>query len=340
MKKRILGISLILVMLLLNIGCSKPDTSVNSSEDNEILKVEKNLFDVEVTLPTSLVGDSDDTLDEVVKTAGVTDITKNEDGSITMKMTKKAHKKLLSELRLSIDKSIEEFLSDKENYASFDSISRNEDMTEFNVTVDANTFNITEGMSALAFHIQGGLYQAFNAVPTEQAKVIVNFINKDTGDIIDSVDSSKQNDANAGSIDNTENEAKEIQDSTVNQTVDTDFSAVNMPVDGTYINSTNGGFPNTCEIRVAKESNNSFRFSIWQVIDENGNGTNNLIFMENIAVFDSADAATAVFRGQTYTVYFDCSNLYNIKLSGFDQATSISNNFLNMSAKFDSVYQD
>lgn len=58
------------------------------------MKAEKNLLSVEVTLPASLVKDGEAELDEEAKEAGVKEITKNEDGSITMKMTKEAHKDL------------------------------------------------------------------------------------------------------------------------------------------------------------------------------------------------------------------------------------------------------
>lgn len=189
-----------------------------------------------------------------------------------------------------------------------------------------------------------------NAVPKNQLEATVNFIDNSCAETLHSCSSNEPNNSQ-GSPDplDTNKITDEISDSInqddsqdpgTDQAVDSSFIASYMPVDGTFINSTNGGFPNTCEIKVAKENDNSFRFSIWQVIDENGNGTNNMIFMENIAVFDSADSTIAVFRGQTYTVYFDCSEPYYIKLSGFDQATSISNNFLNMAAKFESVYED
>lgn len=333
------------------IGCSKPDSSNNSSEDYETLKAKEKLLDVEVTLPASLVSDSEDPLDEEAKAAGVKKIVKNDDGSITLKMTKAAHRQLLSDFKDSIDDGIDEILEDKENYPSFDSITYNDDLTEFTVNVDPNTYNEIQSLAALVFYIEGNIYQALNAVPENQLATSVNFIDNSCGEILhsysaDSVDDFKKQ---LDSLEHTDKLTKESsesikqddsQDSTTDQAIDNNFIASYLPVDGTYVNSTNGGLPNSCEIKVTKESDNSFRFSIWQIIDENGNGTNKIIFMENIAVFDSPDATTAVFRGQTYTVYFDCSEPFHIYLSGFDQATSLSNRFLNMAAYFDSVYVD
>ncbi len=112
--------------------------------------------------------------------------------------------------------------------------------------------------------------------------------------------------------------------STVNQS----FSAQYMPADGHYYNSTNGGFPHTCEIRVNRIDDRSFSFSIWD--DEKCDGNPKMIFKEHTAEFDSADATTAVFYGQQYTLYFDCSSYGIITLSGFDAATGLGNTFYNM----------
>lgn len=197
MKKRLLAIIMVAMLAFSLTACSgkaekktEDKEKTEESSDGKSLKAEKNLLSVEVTLPASLVGDDDLTLDEEAKAAGVKEITKNEDGSVTMKMTKDAHKKLLAELKTGIDESIEEILADKENYSSFDSITYNDDVTEFTVNVDASTYGGLQSFAAFAFYIEGNIYQALNAVPEDQLRTIVNFVNKDTGEIIESGDSS------------------------------------------------------------------------------------------------------------------------------------------------------
>lgn len=201
MKKRLLAIIMVAMLAFSLTACggkvekkTEDKEKTEESSDGESLKAEKNLLSVEVTLPASLVGDDDLTLDEEAKAAGVKEITKNEDGSVTMKMTKDAHKKLLAELKTGIDESIEEILADKENYSSFDSITYNDDVTEFTVNVDASTYGGLQSFAALAFYIEGNIYQALNAVPEDQLRTIVNFVNKDTGEIIESGDSSELGD--------------------------------------------------------------------------------------------------------------------------------------------------
>lgn len=108
------------------------------------------------------------------------------------------------------------------------------------------------------------------------------------------------------------------------------FTSAYMPANGSYFNSTDGGFPNTCEIRINQEKGNSFKFSIWEIIDGNGNSTENIIFKEHVAVFENQDDTSAVYRGKSYTVYFDCSEYGTVKLSGFSPAIKMGNIFYNI----------
>lgn len=57
---------------------------------------------------------------------------------------------------------------------------------------------------------------------------------------------------------------------------------------------------------------------------------NTQIFEENTAVFENQNDTTAVYRGQKYTLNFDCSKYGRIKLSGFDEAVQQGDTFLNM----------
>lgn len=319
-----------------------------TSPQNSLVK--KGLFNVEITVPPELIQDKENTLDGEAKKAGVKKIVENKDGSMTMTMTRKAHKRMMSEMKDSVDDSIKNVLNDPESTSSFETITYNDSMSVFDINVDSS-FSEFETLTAIGFYFMGGMYQVFDGIPEDDINITVNFINIDDNKTIESCSS--------GSLKDFGNKLQSLQDAIVvseervsqeevpaapvpeieqsppvEQIANNDFVASYMPSDGTYINSTNGGFPNTCEIRVTKVSNNSFKFSIWQVIDENRNGVNKIIFMENVAVFDSPESTNAVFRGQTYTIQLDCRTPYNIVLSGFDQATSLSNNFLNMSAKF------
>lgn len=207
MKKKAISIILSLSLCLSMMACgqskdadskagtvseTKAKTEENATEESEgqELSAEKNLLSVEVTIPASLLDGSENTeLTEEAKSHGVKDITQNEDGSVTMKMSKAAHKELLDSIKASIDETINNLLADKENYPSFDSITYNDDVTVFDVNVDSATYSGLQAFSALAFYITGNLYQALNAVPEDELKTVVNFVNKDTGEVIESGDS-------------------------------------------------------------------------------------------------------------------------------------------------------
>ncbi|MEF9942534.1 MAG: hypothetical protein RR799_09510, partial [Lachnospiraceae bacterium] len=149
MKKIIFFLmAVIMSMSLVACGGKQSDGSADSSEKKEeaTLKAEKKILNVEVTIPAGFFDDADTTLDEEAKQAGVKEIIKNDDGSITMKMSKSAHEKLLKEFKNSVDESIEETLGDKENYPSIDAITYNDDLTEFNVNVDANSYGGFESL--------------------------------------------------------------------------------------------------------------------------------------------------------------------------------------------------
>lgn len=103
-----------------------------------------------------------------------------------------------------------------------------------------------------------------------------------------------------------------------------DFAPVTtqyMPADGNYRNSNDGEYST---IRITGINDYSFYFSIYRYTEGEGDRQ---IFMDNIAVFEDADSTTAVFRGQQYTLTFDCSQNGLIVLSGFDDATALGDTF-------------
>ena len=202
MRKKIMAILLMATLALSLTACGKKEErdseskkKTEESSDGDTLKADKKLLSVEVTLPASLVEDSEITLDEEAQNAGVKEIIKNDDGSVTMKMSKDAHKKLLDEIKTGINESIDEILSEKENYPSFESITYDDDVTTFTVSVDASAYGGFQSFAALALYIEGNYYQALNAVPEDQLKTIVNFVDRDTGEIIEGGDSSSFGDS-------------------------------------------------------------------------------------------------------------------------------------------------
>jgi hypothetical protein len=197
MKKRILTLLLVTTMAITMVGCGAKSPDHGDKTEKEIessggeMSSQKNLFDVEVTLPAAFFKDSDKSnIETEAKAKGVHEVKANEDGSVTYIMDKKTHKELLASMKQSVDESIKETLADKENYPSFAEIKYNDDLTQFDIMVDKATYGGLQPFVAVGFYMSGNMYQAMNGKSFDTAKTIVNFKDKATGEVIESGDSS------------------------------------------------------------------------------------------------------------------------------------------------------
>lgn len=205
--KKMLTVALLSIMSFNVVACSSisnknatqtsSETTETQNEATESDKVsaEKKLLDVNLHLPASLVSSSsDEDIEKALKEGkeyGMKDIVRNDDGSIDIKMSKSGHEKFLAELKKNMGESLNSMIEDKETYPSFESITYNDDMTSFDVAVDPDKFTDWDAIYAVTFYFSGMMYQAFNAVPEDDIKVVVNFVDKNTGEIIKSGDSSE-----------------------------------------------------------------------------------------------------------------------------------------------------
>ncbi len=200
MKKRILALLIVTTMAITMVGCGSKSSDDGAKEEKKTesngggISSEKNLFDVEVTLPAAFFEGSDmSNVETEAKAKGVHEVKVNEDGSVTYIMDKKTHKELLASMKEAIDGSIKETLANKENYPSFTEITYNDDLTQFDIMVDKASYGGLQPFVAVGFYMAGNMYQAMNGQASDTAKTIVNFKDKDTGEVIESGDSSALN---------------------------------------------------------------------------------------------------------------------------------------------------
>jgi hypothetical protein len=148
------------------------------------VSVENGLLTVSLTVPADLAGEV--TQESLDQGAGDTYISAklNEDGSVTYKMTKSQHAKMLDAMVESMDNSIQE-LVDSDDY-TFTSIKHNEDFTQFDITLSATEIGFAEAFSTIAFYMYGGIYGIFSGHKPEN--VIVNFYDA-SGNLIKSANS-------------------------------------------------------------------------------------------------------------------------------------------------------
>ncbi|MEC2078422.1 hypothetical protein, partial [Metabacillus fastidiosus] len=119
-------------------------------------------------------GQDIDTVIADAKKEGVTEVTKNEDGSLTYKMTKAKHKEMMQELEKSILETIEETKNSKD-YVSIKDITHNDSFSEFTLVVDKAKYeNSMDGFAALGLGMSGMMYQIYNGSdPDTKVKILI-----------------------------------------------------------------------------------------------------------------------------------------------------------------------
>lgn len=85
-------------------AASNTTSGAGDLSDLDGLEVDKNLFDVEITIPADLVGETtQEELESQALASGVHSVTLNEDGSATYVMSKAQHAQLMKDVADSID---------------------------------------------------------------------------------------------------------------------------------------------------------------------------------------------------------------------------------------------
>lgn len=100
-----------------------------------------------------------------------------------------------------------------------------------------------------------------------------------------------------------------------------------MPYEGSYGNGRGSDDPEECWVQIIDtDATSSFDFKIY-------GPNNNLIFKQHTATFEQGNSPYAIYRGENYTLIFECgfSNM-DFTLSGFNEACKSGNVFSNFAA--------
>ncbi len=150
------------------------------------IEVDRSLLSVEITIPASLASETDvDGLVSDFSAEGidVSDARQNADGSITYKMSRGDHRRLLTSLRESFVESFEEA---DEDFDSVQSITFNDDLTRFRITVDRPAFeNSFDGFVVFLPLFAAGIYAAFDGRDPEGMRIDIDYIDAATGEVYD-----------------------------------------------------------------------------------------------------------------------------------------------------------
>lgn len=195
MKKRLFMFTILIVTLLS--ACSSSESSNESDKENsaatdqeqtnEAVEVDKGLINVEVTLPASMFEgeDVDASIAEVEK-EGVK-ATKNEDGSVTYKMSKSKHKEMVQELETGIIESVED-MKNNTDFVSIQEITYNKSFSEFTMVVDKEAYeNSMDAFAIFGLGLSGMYYQLFNGAGEEDYRVNIMVKDQATDEVFEEV---------------------------------------------------------------------------------------------------------------------------------------------------------
>ena len=181
-----------IMMLIAFTGCSdsKSTTSEPSptEETGSQVEVDKGLLNVEITIGADVLETFDETAEEFKASleeneeVDFKDVTINEDGSVTFKMSKSDHNKMMDEMLKSIDSSIAEITQNKEDYPNVIDITHDKDLLNWKIKMSSTEKTISESFLCFGLAIQSVFYHGFNG--DKQADVVVDYVDED-GNIFD-----------------------------------------------------------------------------------------------------------------------------------------------------------
>lgn len=151
------------------------------------IEVDENLLTVDVTLPKAIANTmTDEDIKANVEEYGIKSYTKNDDGSLTYTMSKSTHKKLTDDMKANLEESINALCEGEEAVESFVKIEYNDDMSKFDVYIDSASYTMWDNLYMLTFYISGSYYQSLAGVDPDKMDVVVNYINNETKEVIES----------------------------------------------------------------------------------------------------------------------------------------------------------
>ncbi|MNI00086.1 hypothetical protein D3C73_528730 [compost metagenome] len=167
-------------------NAEEPSKEVSTKEKS--IEVDKGILNVKVTLPESMFkGQNTDEVIAKAKEDGVGEVTKNDDGSLTYKMTKSKHKEMMKEVESSLLKSIDD-MKNSGNFKSIKDVSHNKSYSEYTISVDQKAYkNSFDAFASLGLGITGMYYQLFNGVSVDDYKVTISVKDADTGNVFDTI---------------------------------------------------------------------------------------------------------------------------------------------------------
>ncbi|SHD77572.1 hypothetical protein [Schnuerera ultunensis] len=196
MKKITMLLILLLITNLNLAGCGHKEEIEDPGQDEELVEldeeesekgitVDKNLLNVEITLPSSLVGDLNDFNEEeyLSENEGIKAAKVNEDGSLTLSMSKGKHEELMNEMEKEVELSFSELI-ESEDTPYIKEIKYTTGFREVKLIVDREEYENAFDLTPLLVGVTVGMYQVYGGMEYKTTVIIEDI---STGDEINLV---------------------------------------------------------------------------------------------------------------------------------------------------------
>lgn len=153
------------------------------------IEVEKNIFDVSITLPPDLAGvSSQEEVDDAVSAGGYSSGILNSDGSVTYQIPSDVHEELMKDMRSAVQETADQFVADEPQI--YKSISFDRSVENFEVVVNRAEYENSFTFVSLGLYFAAGVYHVFSGAEDVQLKVKI--IDEATGEVFDEYDPSEE----------------------------------------------------------------------------------------------------------------------------------------------------
>jgi hypothetical protein len=174
MIKKILSLLLIITVTFSMVACH---SSKKENANGSNLQVEQKILTVDITLPPSLVTPTiKNDIEGYAKKQGFQKAVLNDNGSVTITMTKAKHKQMMKEMKQNVE---EKFAKLQEDYPYIKTIDyKSKNFSNVNVIVDRHGYDNSFDITPFSIGFQAMYYQAFNGTDLK-CEVIMKYADND-----------------------------------------------------------------------------------------------------------------------------------------------------------------
>ncbi len=140
---------------------------------------------VELVMPEMFfTGESEEEIIAAAKEEGFRTATVNEDGTVTVTITKAEQQKLIKEYEAEIENTIAEMDKEKDESQAYIGVEHNKDYSQFDVKVDKDKYTEEDNFFTLEFAFLGAWRQLLAGTRLDKADTVVNIVDEASGEVL------------------------------------------------------------------------------------------------------------------------------------------------------------